>query len=488
MAGSVNATATAASQILRAGGIRLLVGVAVFVLGFAFFSDQSRGAEQRVRPNRTALSAAAETSTAAAPGSKSFTETVRATSKDSAEPDRLGQAGRSAAVLWLLVAQCGLIILASFLGGCLPRWIALTHTHMQLMISFVGGLMLGIGLLHLLPHAAVMLGSLDRAVLWTVLGTMATFFLLRTFHFHHHEPEVVRPSHWEPPHSDETSLTEVGTHPGRPHDSEKENVTVSHGGWPVRPGERKIAALSEASWIGVAFGLGVHTLVDGAALAASVQADAHRALPLSMLGLGTFVAILLHKPLDALSIVSLMELSGRSPRAAQAVNLAYCLMCPIGALLFVAGVRISGPAQGTLLGCGLAFAAGVFLCIAMSDLLPELEFHAHDRLPLSGAIVAGVLLAYLIGFLEPSHQHEPRNRSGDTRVSRPSGILSGGGSDGLAAKLGRTARVHSLCCDRHSSMLRQSLFGSCPGAGVSVIGTDLFAAFLQAPSLKGDEP
>ena len=301
----------------------------------------------------------------------------------------------SAAVAWLLVVQCTLIVLASFFGGCLPRWIALTHTHMQMMISFVGGLMLGIGLLHLLPHAAGMLGSLDRAVLWTVLGTMTTFFLLRTFHFHHHEPEVARPTHW----GARCETKALGGQ--RQHATAPCNPMQSHSEG------KQVGPLSEATWIGVALGLGLHTLVDGAALAASVHADVHRGLPLGMLGLGTFLVILLHKPLDALSIVSLMQLSGRSERAAQTVNFAYSLMCPLGAGLFVAGVRLSGQEQGMLLGSALAFAAGVFLCIAMSDLLPELEFHAHDRLPLSVAIVAGVLLAYFIGFLEPAHQHPP---------------------------------------------------------------------------------
>jgi zinc and cadmium transporter len=40
----------------------------------------------------------------------------------------------------------------------------------------------------------------------------------------------------------------------------------------------------------------------------------------------------------------------------------------------------------------LAFSAGTFLCIALSDLLPELQFHSHDRLKLSVALLAGVVL------------------------------------------------------------------------------------------------
>ena len=41
----------------------------------------------------------------------------------------------------------------------------------------------------------------------------------------------------------------------------------------------------------------------------------------------------------------------------------------------------------------------------MSDLLPELQFHRHDRIKLSMALLAGLLLAYLVGLMEPDHVH-----------------------------------------------------------------------------------
>ena len=53
----------------------------------------------------------------------------------------------------------------------------------------------------------------------------------------------------------------------------------------------------------------------------------------------------------------------------------------------------------------LAFSAGVFLCISLSDLLPEVQFHSHDMWMLSGALLTGVGLAGLIGFAERGHTH-----------------------------------------------------------------------------------
>jgi zinc and cadmium transporter len=49
----------------------------------------------------------------------------------------------------------------------------------------------------------------------------------------------------------------------------------------------------------------------------------------------------------------------------------------------------------------LAFSAGTFLCIALSDLLPELQFHSHDRLKLSLALLAGMALMGVTAFLSP---------------------------------------------------------------------------------------
>jgi hypothetical protein len=34
-----------------------------------------------------------------------------------------------------------------------------------------------------------------------------------------------------------------------------------------------------------------------------------------------------------------------------------------------------------------------------------MEFHAHNRLRLTAALLAGILLAYGITFLEPAHLH-----------------------------------------------------------------------------------
>jgi zinc and cadmium transporter len=272
----------------------------------------------------------------------------------------------------LLVAYGVLVVLASLAGGSLPSLVRLTHARMQLTLSCVGGLMLGVGLLHLIPHSVAQTGSLDLTLGWTLAGLLVMFFLIRAFHFHQHAAA-------------ETDVPQAHAHCDHDHPH----------------------AAHELSWLGVALGLAVHTLIDGVTLAAAVLADAEHHPAAYLHGLGVFLAILLHKPLDALSITSLMAAGGWSVRARQLVNLGFALMCPAGALAVALGVsRASGDAQ-LLLGAVLGFAGGVFLCISLSDLLPEVQFHRHDPLRLSGALLLGVGLAYAIGYLEPEHAHAP---------------------------------------------------------------------------------
>ena len=80
-------------------------------------------------------------------------------------------------------------------------------------------------------------------------------------------------------------------------------------------------------------------------------------------------------------------------------------MCPLGALAFHFGIQQFGSFHDVILAAALAFSAGVFLCISLSDLLPEVQFHSHDRLRLSLALLLGVGLAVGIGWLEPAHTH-----------------------------------------------------------------------------------
>ena len=49
----------------------------------------------------------------------------------------------------LLGLYCAIVLLASLAGGWVLLSIRLTHTRMQVATSFVAGLMLGVGVLHI---------------------------------------------------------------------------------------------------------------------------------------------------------------------------------------------------------------------------------------------------------------------------------------------------------------------------------------------------
>jgi len=295
----------------------------------------------------------------------------------------------------LLITYCLLIVAASLGGGYLPLLVRLTHTRMQLMMSFVAGLMLGVGVFHMLPHAAKELESLDRAVVWLMAGLLTMFFLVRAFHFHEHG--VVED---EAEHLHDHSHAHGHDHH---HDDHAHHDHAHHD-----HGHGHSAALGKAplSWIGVAVGLSLHTALDGMALAANVAADARHNPSATFLAVGTFLAIMLHKPLDALSITALMSASNWPMNVRQAVNAGFALMCPIGAMVFSFGLQQFGGDRPMVIGAALAFSAGVFICISLGDLLPELQFHTHDRIKLSTALLAGIALAYLLGFVEPGHNHQ----------------------------------------------------------------------------------
>jgi zinc and cadmium transporter len=286
----------------------------------------------------------------------------------------------------LLLLYCVAIASASLLGGLLPNLVRMTHTRTQLAMSLVSGLMLGVAFYHLLPHSIAMRESadaIDFSVWWLVIGLVVMLLLLRAFHFHQHEIEA---DHGHAPAHDEAAPASRDT----PHHHAAEAGPPAH----------------RLSWLGIALGLGLHTLIDGVALGAALR-GADASVGGGLLGAGVFLAILLHKPLDAMSITALMQAGGWDVSARRGINIAFALLCPLGALAFYHGVDLVAHDPLDLVAAALAFAAGAFICIALSDLLPEVHFHSHDRVKLTTVFLLGLALAWMIGHLEPSaaHQH-----------------------------------------------------------------------------------
>jgi len=278
-----------------------------------------------------------------------------------------------------------LLAVAAVLGAVAPRLFRLKHRGMQFALSGVSGVMIGLACFHLLPHAIEELGGkgpswmagVESAMIAAVVGFCAMFLLERFFCFHHHEePESGEAAH------------DCGHEHGHEHGH---GCDHSHSQSPSH-------AHSMAA-VGAFGGLAIHGLLEGVALGAAVAAEAPG---VRLAGVGTFLAIVLHKPFDSLTIAALMARVGASQAKIVGVALLLFLTIPVGVAVFAFG--LSG--LGDMTGLVLAFAAGMFLCIATSDLLPELQFHSHDRVGLSVALLAGIAIAFGIARLEhATHEH-----------------------------------------------------------------------------------
>ena len=95
-----------------------------------------------------------------------------------------------------------------------------------------------------------------------------------------------------------------------------------------------------------------------------------------------------------LSISTTMTAGGWDTRSRWIANIVFSLMCPLGAIIFFLGVRGTGNWEALIVGTALLFSAGVFLCIALADLLKNVAgwmyvvsrrpFRVDDRIEVEG--------------------------------------------------------------------------------------------------------
>lgn len=289
----------------------------------------------------------------------------------------------------VLTLALAVVCAASVGGGVAAIRVRMGHRALQFALSAVAGVMLGVACFHMLPHALMARGpqalathgGLEPVMGAAVLGFVLMFVLARFLDHHRHEsPDELAHDGSEP-------------HGHHVHEGHSHGTGCSHGDAP---------AIGRSGWIGACAGLSLHSLLEGIAIAAAIELGAREGHG-AVAGLATVLVVVLHKPFDAMTLSTMLAASGASPARRHAVNLAFAAIVPLGALAFLLGVRDGGPG---LLSLALAFSAGTFLCIAAADLLPELQFHSHDRVGLTAALVAGLALAWGVGRLEAvAHDH-----------------------------------------------------------------------------------
>ena len=213
-----------------------------------------------------------------------------------------------------------LIILLGALAGALVVVFTRTPKRLVTFLAFAAGVMFGAAFFHMLPEAYLGGGF------WAFSLVPAGFVFLLVL-----ERYVITHACEEPPECEE----HVHGH-----------------------------ALGMTAFLG----LSAHTLFDGIALGSAVKEG---------VGLMALMAITAHKVPSSLSLASILKTEGKSTGRILLYAMAYGLMVPVGAVLyfaFDAVLRFEALAPRAL-----AFSAGTFLYVAVSDLLPHVNRHGKDN-------------------------------------------------------------------------------------------------------------
>jgi zinc and cadmium transporter len=197
------------------------------------------------------------------------------------------------------------------------------------LISYAVGTLLGVALLALLPEALALLPP--ATALGTLLAGVLVFFLLEKLVLWRHC-----------------------------HDSQECEVHTS----------------SAASLVIV--GDAFHTFVDGAVIAAAVVTS----VPL---GVTTALAVAAHEIPQEVGDVAILLRAGYSRARAFTLN----LMSAAGGVLGALGMLLASQWLPNVLPYVLSFAAGSFLYVAMSDLIPDLHRGGVEGGPLRQLLLIG---------------------------------------------------------------------------------------------------
>lgn len=235
--------------------------------------------------------------------------------------------------------------------------------YLYLMVALAVGALLGDAFIHLIPESTAELGA-TNAALWVIGGILVFFVLEKVLHWHHHGDD-----------EEHTQCGEIikGEHPGKVH--------------PV--GYMIIA--SDA----------LHNFLDGVIIAAAYFVSIE-------VGIATTLAVILHEIPQEIGDFGVLLHAGWSKARAILVNFLTALTALVGAVIVLILHEVAGPLVQIL----VPIAAGGFIYIAASDLIPELHKSESKKVGHSFAqllaIGVGILAMFLLIFAKPEdgHTHE----------------------------------------------------------------------------------
>ncbi len=236
-----------------------------------------------------------------------------------------------------------------------------------ILVSLSAGTLFGGAFLHLLPEVVEEHGFTLQVSLFLLLGVVVFFVLEKFIHWHHCHHHGLTEEHFH------TSSKNVS--------AKKASLSQSNH---IHQSSKAIAPLN-------LIGDGLHNFLDGLVIAGSYLVDVH-------VGIAATIAVILHEVPQEIADFGVLLYSGLSKTKALLLNFASAAVAIVGAIV---GLLFSS-ASDTFSQFILPFAAGGFVYIAGSNLIPEL--HKHGEVEESiwhfVALVIGIALMVAITFLE----------------------------------------------------------------------------------------
>jgi len=260
-----------------------------------------------------------------------------------------------------LAIYAAVVLVSTLLAGVWPATRQRSGTAGHFALPLAAGVMLGAAFFHMLPEAVREVGA--TASYAVILGFITIFLLERvvlvhacemlpiegagapeTVHVHVHDPAV--------------GADDCAEHP---------------------------QTLGLTAFVGFS----LHTLTDGIALGAAVDAAG--------LGPVVLIAIVLHKIPLSFSLAGVLRHEGRRTAQVLAMITIFAFMVPIGAGLYLVAAHWleHGPSLAVT-PYALAFSAGTFLHVAFSDLLPEIYRRRARALPAAAMVSLGLAVMLLL--------------------------------------------------------------------------------------------
>jgi zinc and cadmium transporter len=213
------------------------------------------------------------------------------------------------------------------------------HAALPYLVSAAGGALLGTALTHLIPEGFDLLGSGRLVGVLLLVGFVFSFLLEHLL--------------WLLFHREDHPETADRSHPEAGHFHHRHEYS--------RTSSKALAA-------NILFSGGVHSFIDGVAVAAAFAVG-------HTVGLATTIAVLIHEVPHHLADVGVLVYSGMTKRRAVLLNFVATMGCASGGLL----VLIFGSKFRPFTAALLPITAANFLYIAVAILMPELQKEPEKR-------------------------------------------------------------------------------------------------------------